>query len=68
MNHPEHEIIEYKVRSAAGIHALRKIGAIVAEVQRIDSAKDGVLRWLVRFGWIVLAGAALLAAYATGLI
>lgn len=68
MNHPEQEIIEYKVRRATGIQALRKIGAIVAEERKVDAGKDRVLRWFIRFGWIVLPVAALLAAYAMGLI
>lgn len=68
MNDPEQEVIEYKVRRAAGINALRRIGAIVAEEQKVDTGKDRVLRWFIRFGWIALPGAALLAAYAMGLI
>ena len=68
MNDPEPEIVEHKVRRAAGINVLRKIGAIVAEEQKIDAGKDRVLRWIVRFGWIVLPCVVLLAVYAMGLI
>ncbi|MGA7751007.1 MAG: hypothetical protein WCA63_12785 [Gallionella sp.] len=68
MNDPEQEVVEHKVRRAVGINALRKIGAIVAEEQKIDTEKDRVLRWFARFGWIVLPGAVLLVAYAMGLI
>lgn len=71
MNNPdnrEQETVEKKVRRAAGINALRKIGAIVAEEQRADAEKARVLRWFVRYGWIVLIGSALLLAYAFGLV
>ena len=65
---PEQSIVEQKVRRAAGINALRKIGAIVVEEQQSDNEKAAVLRWFARYGWIVLAVAALLLAYVMGLI
>lgn len=65
---PERDIVEQKVRRAAGISALRKIGAIVAREQQADTAKARVLRWFVRFGWMILLGGALLLVYAMGLI
>jgi len=42
--------------------------AIVAEEQQADAKKANVLRWFVRYGWIVLPCIALLVAYAMGLI
>ena len=36
MQTPEQDIVEQKVRRAAGINALRKIGTIVAEEQKTD--------------------------------
>ena len=68
MNNSEQEIVEKKVRRAAGINALHKIGAIVAEEQQADAENAKVLRWFVRYGWIVLTGSALLFAYVFGLI
>lgn len=65
---PEQEIVEQKVRRAAGISALRKIGAIVAREQQADTAKANVLRRFVRLGWMILLGGALLLVYAMGLI
>lgn len=65
---PERDIVEHKVRRAAGISALRKIGAIVASEQQADTAKARVLRWFVRLGWMILLGGALLLVYAMGLI
>lgn len=68
MNNPEDELIEKKVRRVAGINALRKIGEIVAQEQQADEEKARVLRWFVRYGWIALAGIALLLSYVYGLI
>jgi hypothetical protein len=68
MQSPEQNIVEQKVRRAVGINALRKIGVIVAREQQADTDKVNVLRWFARYGWIVLLGAALLVAYAMGLI
>jgi hypothetical protein len=47
---------------------LRKIGAIVEEERRLDKEKSRVLRWFVRYGWMVLSGFAVLLAYLTGVI
>ncbi len=69
MNNPgplpstEQSIVEHKVRRAAGINALRKIGLIVAREQQADTDKARVLRWFARYGWIALPGVALLVAY-----
>lgn len=68
MNDPEQEIIEQKIRHAVGSNALRKIGAIVASEQQTDTEKANMLRWFIRYGWVVLLGVALLVAYAMGLI
>jgi len=37
VNEPEQEVVEHKVCRAVGISALRKIVAIVAEEQNIDT-------------------------------
>lgn len=68
MNNPDQELIDKNARRAAGINALRKIGAIVAEERQADAEKAKVLRWFFRYGWIVLIGSALLLAYAFGTI
>ena len=68
MNDPEKEIVEHKVRRAAGANALRKIGRIVAEDRQADEEKARVLRWFLRYGWIIALGAVLLWAYWTGVI
>ena len=68
MHNPEQDIVEQKVRRAVGISALRKISAIVAKEQQADTAKDNVLRWFIRYGWMILLGGALLQAYVMGLL
>ncbi len=68
MNHPEREIVEKKVRRAMMINALCKISAIVDREQQADTEKANALRWLARYGWIVLPGVALVVAYLMGLI
>lgn len=68
MQNPEQGIVEQKIRRAVGVSALRRIGAIVAREQKADAEKANVLRWFVRYGWIVLPGAVLLVAYLTGMI
>ncbi len=68
MNHPEREIVEHKVRRAVGVNALRKIGEIVADERQADTEKARVLRWLLRYGWLVALGAVLAWAYWMGVI
>lgn len=65
---PEQEVIEYKVRRATGINALRKIGVVVAEEQRADADNARALRWFARYGLLILIGGALLLAYFMGVI
>lgn len=68
MNDPEKEIVEHKVRRAAGVNALRKIGRIVAEERQADEEKARVLRWFLRYGWLVALGAVLAWAYWMGVV
>ena len=68
MSDPLQEIVEHKVRRAAGIHALRRIGKIVDEDRRADAEKSRLLRGFLRYGWLALLGAALAVAYLMGVI
>lgn len=68
MSDPGKEIVEHKVRRAVGANALRKIGRIVAEERQADEEKARVLRWFLRYGWLVALGAVLAWAYWTGVI
>jgi hypothetical protein len=68
LNETEQELIEKNIRRATGIHALRKIGTIVAEEQQADNERTSVLRQFARYGWIAMLCVALLFAYFTGVI
>lgn len=68
MNDSRQEDFEKNVRRTTGLHALRKIGAIVAKEQQdeVDNAK--VLSWFVRYGWVAILCAGLLLTYIMGVI
>lgn len=68
MNDHEQEIVEQKVRRAAAINALRKIGRIVATENQADMDRAKMLRWFARYGWMILLGGTLLLAYGIGII
>jgi hypothetical protein len=68
VNKNELENIEKNVRRAAGINALHKISAIVAEEQQADAEKARVLLWFARYGWTVLLAGVLLLSYVFELI
>jgi hypothetical protein len=59
----EADIVEQKVKRAAAVSALRKIGRIVDQEQQADAGKAGLLRWFARYGWIALPAVVLLGAY-----
>ena len=65
---PEQEIVEHKVRRAVGVNALRKMDEIIAEERQADAESAGIVRWFIRYGWIVLVVSVLLFAYVYGLI
>ena len=54
------DVVQHKVRRAAGLVALRKISKIVEQELKDDAEKAQVVRWFVRYGWIILSGCALL--------
>lgn len=68
MNDPEQDIVAHKVRRAVGLQALRRIGAIVEQEQRAEAQRKKALRWLMRYGWLVLLAIALGMARIVGLI
>ncbi|MGA7596075.1 MAG: hypothetical protein WCA64_12855 [Gallionella sp.] len=69
MNNPvpkpesEPDIVEQKVKRAAAVSALRKIGRIVDQEQRAEAGKASLLRWFARYGWMALPAVVLLGAY-----
>ena len=46
--------LQQNIRRTTGLHALKKIRTIVDEENEHDAAVDRALRWLLRYGWIVL--------------
>ncbi len=68
MSESEQGSIDKNVSREVGINALRKIGKIVADEEQHDAEKENVLRWLARYGWILLLGGILLLGYIMRLI
>ncbi len=60
------EQLQQNIRRSTGVHALKKIGAIVDEENRNDASDARMLRWLLRYGWIALLIAAAILARLTG--
>ena len=58
--------LQQNIRLTTGLHALRKIGAIVDRENKSDAESARALRWLLRYGWIVLLLVAALLARLTG--
>lgn len=46
--------LQQNIRRTTGLHALRKIGAIVDEETNDAAATDRALRWIMRYGLIAL--------------
>ncbi len=46
--------LQKNIRRTTAQHALKKIRAIVDEENMNDAAANRSLRWLLRYGWVVL--------------
>jgi hypothetical protein len=46
--------LQQNIHRTTGLHALKKIRAIVDEENEKDAATARTLRWLLRYGWLVL--------------
>jgi len=46
--------MQQNIRRTTGQHALKKIRAIVDEENEYDATVARTMRWLLRYGWIVL--------------
>jgi hypothetical protein len=60
--------LQKNIRHTAGIRALKQIRAIVDEDNANEAFKARALRWLLRYGWLVLLLVGLLLAYLFGVI
>jgi len=58
--------LQKNIRRMTGLQALRQINAIVEEENRNDAIAALALRWLLRYGWILLLAAGALLGYLTG--
>jgi hypothetical protein len=46
--------LQQNIRHTTGLHALRKIRAIVDEDNKNAAEMGRALRWILRYGWIIL--------------
>jgi cation transport ATPase len=58
--------LQQNIRRTTGQHALKKIRTIVDEENEQDAAVTRTLRWLSRYGWIMLLVTIALLARLTG--
>ncbi len=62
----DNDTLQQNVSRTTAQHALRRIRAIVDEEKRNDAAAARSLRWLLRYGWLVLLAVVALLARLTG--
>jgi hypothetical protein len=60
--------LQQNIRRTTAIHALKQVRALVDEADADDAFKARALRWLLRYGWLVLLLAAALIARLLGVI
>ncbi len=60
--------LQHNIRRTTGLHALRKIRALVDAELADELFKTRALRWLARYGWLLLLLLALPVAYFLGVI
>lgn len=60
--------LQHNIRRTAGLHALRKIRVLVDAELADELFKTRALRWLARYGWLLLLLLALPVAYFLGVI
>ncbi|MDO8313226.1 MAG: hypothetical protein Q7T25_14935 [Sideroxyarcus sp.] len=60
--------LQQNIRRTTGLHALKQIRAIVDEENADDAFKARALRWLARYGWLLLLLIAALLARFLGVI
>jgi len=60
--------LQQNIARTTASHALKKVRVLVDEANAEDQAKADALRWMMRYGWIVLLLIAALIARFTGVI
>jgi hypothetical protein len=66
MTTPEQDRLQENVRRSAGLHALKKTGAIADAEQKREAARTRFLYAFLSYGWIVLLLAIFLLAHFLG--
>lgn len=62
------ERLQQNIQRTTGLHALKKIRALVDTELADESYKARTLRWIRRYGWLLLPFLALLSAYFLGVM
>jgi hypothetical protein len=58
--------LQQNIRRTTGLQALRQINAIVEEENKDEAAAALALRWLQRYGWVLLLAVVALSGYLMG--
>jgi hypothetical protein len=60
--------LQQNIRRTATHHALKQVSVLVDKANAEDASKANVLRWITRYGWLVLLLTAVLVARVLGVI
>ncbi len=60
--------LQQNIDRSTALHALKKVRVLVDEANAEDASKEKALRWMVRYGWLVLLLIAALVARFLGVI
>jgi hypothetical protein len=62
----EDEKLQQNINRTASKHALKQIHAILEKENKNDAESARALRWLLRYGWVILVLFATILAYLAG--
>ncbi len=60
--------LQQNIRRTTALHALKQVRVLVDEANAEDAFKARALRWMLRYGWLVLLLVGALLARALGII
>jgi len=60
--------LQQNIARTSAIHALKKVRVLVDEANAEDESKEKALRWMLRYGWLLLLLIAALVARFIGVI
>jgi hypothetical protein len=64
----EDDLLQKNIRRTTAQHALKQIRTLVDAERAEDAFKARALRWLIRYGWLVILAAALVSARMIGVM